>query len=499
VGLRVEVDELHTAAAQIARSVTTPDTLSGVTIAPAAADHVSATVAATLSTRLALIGAHSARAAHITSAAAAVLDANASTYRDQEESNAASLRRGGSAVAAITRPTASTPAAFSAPIPAPATSVPAGVTPTDGKTIAALLHGGTGPGPLLTAADQARRHAAMLRGSSIEIRSAGTRLGQSWQSPAAENAGARLTALADWYADHAEHAATAARTCTTQSESFARARAAIPPPQEFENLERRLMAANQANAAPNCLGRYTPVITQLQSQLAGLHNRALNAYADYTTGAGNLGADATTPPPPTVQALDSTFKQAPPGPFPEAPWEYNNDYTTNVHARGPDGRIVDGGSLVTLDDVWKELHRCFNCNFPIGGAPAEFPKVGDHIPLEMRIAGVQAANLPVEVTQIKRTADAIDIEFATLPGHEDGPGSTIHFHWTEQDGAPHLAIRGYITEGPGSESGPFAAPERVGYTALAKVVWQPYIDNVVTHVVQAKGYEALPLRVIGGH
>jgi hypothetical protein len=201
-----------------------------------------------------------------------------------------------------------------------------------------------------------------------------------------------------------------------------------------------------------------------------------------------------------VQALDSTtLKEAPPGPFPEAPWEYNNDYTTTVHARGPDGTVVDGGSLVSLDDVWTELHRCFNCNFPIGGAPSGFPEVGDQIPLEMRVAGVQAANLPVEVTQVSRTADAIDIEFATLPGHADGPGSTIHFHWTEQNGAPHLAIRGYVTEGPGSEDGPFGAPARVGYTALAKLVWQPYIDNVVTHVVQAKGYEALPLRVIGGH
>lgn len=133
-------------------------------------------------------------------------------------------------------------------------------------------------------------------------------------------------------------------------------------------------------------------------------------------------------PPQTVQALDnSTIKEAPPGPLPEAPWEYNNGYTTTVHARGPDGTVVDGGSLVSLDDVWKELHRCFNCNFPIGGAPQAFPAVGDQLPLEIRVAGAQLANLPVQVSQIQRTADAIDIEFATLPGHDDGPGSTIHF------------------------------------------------------------------------
>jgi hypothetical protein len=198
-----------------------------------------------------------------------------------------------------------------------------------------------------------------------------------------------------------------------------------------------------------------------------------------------------------VQALDMPL--APPPFLPESPWEYHNGYTTEVTARGPDGELVDGGSLVTLDDVWNELHRCFNCNFPIGGAPKEFPKVGDQLPLEMRISGVAAASLPVKVTQITRTADAIDIEFGTLPGHADGPGSTIHFRWTEQLGAPHLDIRGYITEGPGSGDGPLSAAARVGYTGLAQLVWQPYIDNVVTHVVQAKGYEALPMRVIGGH
>lgn len=198
-----------------------------------------------------------------------------------------------------------------------------------------------------------------------------------------------------------------------------------------------------------------------------------------------------------IQTVGNVFKEGPP--LPESPWEYNNGYTTTVTARGPDGKTVDGGSLVSLDEVWNELHRCFNCNFPIGGAPKEFPEVGDELPLEMKIGGIKAANLPVKVMQINRTLDAIDIEFATLPGHADGPGSTIHFRWTEQAGAPHLDIRGYITEGPGSGDGPFAAPTRVGYTALAKAVWQPYIDNIVTHVVQSKGYEALPTRLIGGH
>lgn len=152
-----------------------------------------------------------------------------------------------------------------------------------------------------------------------------------------------------------------------------------------------------------------------------------------------------------VKSVDyNTMPERPQFPLPEKPWEYNNDYTTTVNARDANGNLVDAGALVSLDDVWNELHRCFNCNFPIGGAPKEFPKVGDEYPLEMRIAGVKAANLPVKVTEVSRTSDAIDIEFATLPGHADGDGSTIHFRWSTEDGQLRLDIRGYITEGPGS-------------------------------------------------
>lgn len=202
-----------------------------------------------------------------------------------------------------------------------------------------------------------------------------------------------------------------------------------------------------------------------------------------------------------VQAVDYTMMpESPRLPLPEKPWEYNNDYTSNINARDANGNLIDAGKLVSVDDVWNELHRCFNCNFPIGGAPKEFPKVGDEYPLEMRIAGVKMADLPVKVTEVSRTADTIDIEFGVLPGHADGPGSSIHFHWSQDGGDLHLGIRGYITEGPGSGDNPFSTGARVGYTALAEAVWQPYIDRVTTHVVQSKGYEALPqVVVLGGH
>lgn len=179
------------------------------------------------------------------------------------------------------------------------------------------------------------------------------------------------------------------------------------------------------------------------------------------------------------------FGPKPEAPFipgvPTEPWEYNLDLTSPIYT----------DAVPSIDDVWNELNRCFNCSFPMGGAPRAFPKVGDELPLEIRAAGQRLGNFPVRVTQIQRTADDINIEFVTLPGHVDGAGSTIHFRFFQQDGKLHLGIRGYMADGPGAEAGPIGAPERIGYTQVAKVTWQPFIDrlteNIKLHPSGARG------------
>jgi hypothetical protein len=105
----------------------------------------------------------------------------------------------------------------------------------------------------------------------------------------------------------------------------------------------------------------------------------------------------------TIQAVDfNTMPQSPRLPFPEKPWEYNLDFTSEVEAYGANvpGGETSAGAVTSSDDVWKELQRCFNCNFPMGGAPKEFPKVGDKLPLEIKALGQKLASFPVEVTQI---------------------------------------------------------------------------------------------------
>ncbi|MGV0811174.1 hypothetical protein ABQF34_04385 [Mycolicibacterium boenickei] len=187
----------------------------------------------------------------------------------------------------------------------------------------------------------------------------------------------------------------------------------------------------------------------------------------------------------SVQAASfGSVPESPRFPLPEKPWDYNLDLTTDLKVSG--GKSAGEG--ITVDDVWNELHRCFNCNFPMGGAPKEFPKVGDKLPLEIKMAGAKLASFPVEVTQAEKTGSEINIEFVTLPGHVDGPGSTIHFRFFEQGGEIHLGINAHVTDpGPGTQPPPVGPAFRVGYTGIAHLTWQPYIDRLADNIQQSRG------------
>lgn len=48
-------------------------------------------------------------------------------------------------------------------------------------------------------------------------------------------------------------------------------------------------------------------------------------------------------------------------------------------------KLVPSGNEIGIkahqNDAFKELHRCFNCSFPVAGAPHAFPTNGQYIPL----------------------------------------------------------------------------------------------------------------------
>lgn len=83
-------------------------------------------------------------------------------------------------------------------------------------------------------------------------------------------------------------------------------------------------------------------------------------------------------------------------------------------------------SMAAASSLWMTCGRscaaASTATSPSEVLPQISRRLATTLPLEMRVAGVKLADLPAEVTQIQGTPDAIDIEFATLPGHADGPG-----------------------------------------------------------------------------
>jgi hypothetical protein len=245
-------------------------------ILPTGRDPASVAAADGLSARIAQIQAYSGHAAEVVAAAGATLSADAGVYAATDSASARALATTGTAaMSAPTRreiPCAPPPLAGAAPSATP-------IAPTlSGRRIAQLLHGGAGTASLSAAAADLTAHAEALTAIDARLMSAAADMAGAWRSDAGHAANTRILGLAAWHGSHAEHARTAAKAAAAQAENFNQACAAIPHPDEFRAVERRLRAAAIANAAPPA-GRYNAVIAGLQQQLAHLNDRALTGYA----------------------------------------------------------------------------------------------------------------------------------------------------------------------------------------------------------------------------
>jgi hypothetical protein len=83
----------------------------------------------------------------------------------------------------------------------------------------------------------------------------------------------------------------------------------------------------------------------------------------------------------------------------------------------------------------------------MGGRPKALPTWARSCHLEIQTFGEKLLSFPVRVAQLEKTPNDINIEFLTLPGPVDGPGSTIHFHFYESGGELYLGIREFSTQG----------------------------------------------------
>ena len=301
--LSIDPSGVRGAAAQVAAGAISASA-APVAITPCALDSTSVLVANVLGGLVSDLINDTVTANTIAAAAAGRLGDNADTYERQEAENARALADvGGSVVGAAASVGRSQPAL----IPPAARPAPAmvGTTPTCGRDIAQLIHGGPGPTGLENAAALLRTHASQLDQAADSIRSARRQIGASWSSGAADAAQRHLVTLEVSYAGHADHARILAQHASTQADNFRRATNQIPPPEAFDDLGRRLVAAVRANSAPGSGGRFSGVVAKYTADLAAANTQAVNGFGGYTSGAADVHAIRIRPKVATTTGTDT--------------------------------------------------------------------------------------------------------------------------------------------------------------------------------------------------
>lgn len=270
-----------------------------VAITPSARDCTSVLVADVLGGLIDDLVNDTVAANTIAEAAAGRLNHNADAYEQQEHENSRALADAGGRVPDAVAIVDGSPPSL---VPPAATTAPAspGTTPTSGREIAQLIHGGPGPGSLRDAAALLRTRASQLDQAADSIRSARRLNEASWSSDAADAAQTHLVNLEACYTGHAEQARALAQQASRQVENFDRAKSLIPTPQHFDALERRLVAANSANNAPGSMGRFSGVVAKFQKDLAVANSQAVNGFGGYSAGAADIAPIENLPKPATT-------------------------------------------------------------------------------------------------------------------------------------------------------------------------------------------------------
>jgi hypothetical protein len=119
-----------------------------------------------------------------------------------------------------------------------------------------------------------------------------------------------------------------------------------------------------------------------------------------------------------------------------------------------------------------QLTTCFNCYFPIEGAPAHFPSTGEDLPLVVNFAGIVSS---FHCTMGNKNYDpaALSLFFRSASGHIDGLGSAIFFDVIhDNSGKNSLYVNGQVhNDFPGGLPNPV-------YVVLASNQWQVFADNL---------------------
>jgi hypothetical protein len=123
----------------------------------------------------------------------------------------------------------------------------------------------------------------------------------------------------------------------------------------------------------------------------------------------------------------------------------------------------------------KALHDCFNCDFPVKGAPKGFPKAGQDLPLRAGPFGL--GNFHCTFREEHSGGDQggpyFGFTFDTAKGHVDGKGAWIAFTFsTNSNGENILNVFGYVSKNT-------YVPEKL-YKNRANAMWKKFGKNIAS-------------------
>lgn len=146
-------------------------------------------------------------------------------------------------------------------------------------------------------------------------------------------------------------------------------------------------------------------------------------------------------------------------------WYYAYDYSANK----PSKPVRYPKASATA--VSRLLHSCFNCYFPINGAPRAYP--ADGATLDLNASPFTCVEIPAPVRV--QTAMGGAMQFVALPGHFDGGGSMITFSWyNDPSGYIHLYVHAMILVDNGTYLN-ILNSRAAGYN------WMRYWEDVADH------------------
>ena len=125
--------------------------------------------------------------------------------------------------------------------------------------------------------------------------------------------------------------------------------------------------------------------------------------------------------------------------------------------------VVDGGTAIypikgstsagdlpglTEYRAYKELRRCFNCSFPVKGAPKAYPKNGQLVNLVACLGRLGCKKAPVRTYTVIEHGTFQYLKLVAQKGHFDGAGSAIYFRFRidESNNNLLLDVRAYVAK-----------------------------------------------------